>query len=533
MQEESMKQLLFRKKFISLWLIVMQLMVACGRNTPSRLRDSGSQRDATFGISIDTGGNVHIGAETRGYTEVVGLGERGSRGVDWSPVSSVRDGAAEVIRWVQSVFDGDVPGASASSSLEQGSPLTLDGAYIGGVLPLDLRSATRSGKREVVEEKYTSLAAARVAVDRQYGRSQEISSFERDHALRAAQTINQRLTVAAQRHNQHVSEVTTDLASLVEALKSLPQDAFKTDPATPSGAKLRRLSTYMAERGDELRANSGLPEATKGDLVAIAQTAASLADESYLEGDTATGDQLVEIAYEAFEVAIGFSPAGIGVDIYKVALGRDLMGRELASADRVLAITGVASLGLGGMLKSVGKGVTLTKRLVKALRASGRGGEALDDLANVERVAVAAEKLGLKGAGELKAIAEDLGASVPIAGKLVNVLDSAKKFEVSGERLGKLMGDMREWIKTRGNFGMGAGKRNEAEFLGESWVGPNAIKKDYPGNPGKYIHVSQDGTKQYREPVWKPRDRKTQANYEWREGNSGPFVGDGHFEVTD
>jgi hypothetical protein len=311
-----MKQSTFCNKFISLWLIVMQLVVACGRTPSSRLSDIGSQRDATFGISIDTGGNVRIGAEARGYTEVVGLGERSSRGMEWSPVSSVREGATEAIRWVRSIFDSDVPRASASSSLEQGSPLTSDGPPMGRMVPQDLRSANRNGKRESVEERYTSLAAAGAALDRQFARSREISSSERDHALRIAETINQRLTTAAQRHNQRVSEVTTDLASLVESLRSVSRDTFKTDPSTPSGAKLRRLSTYMAERGEELKGNSGLPEATKGDLVAIAQTAASLADESYLEGDTATGDQLVDIAYEAFEVAIGFTPAGIGVDIY-------------------------------------------------------------------------------------------------------------------------------------------------------------------------------------------------------------------------
>jgi len=120
---------------------------------------------------------------------------------------------------VQSIFDSDVPGASASSALERGSPLTLDGPSNGRAVPLDIRSPTRSGKRESVEEKYTSLAAAKVAVEHQYARSQEITSSERDHALRVAETINQRLTAAAQRHNQRVSEVTTDLASLVEALR--------------------------------------------------------------------------------------------------------------------------------------------------------------------------------------------------------------------------------------------------------------------------------------------------------------------------
>ena len=415
---------------------------------------------------------MRIGAETRGYTEVVGLGERGSRGVEWSPVSSMRDGASEVIRWVKSAFDSDVPEASSSAALERSSPLTLDGTYMGRVLPQDLRSATRSGKRDSVEEKYVSLAEVRKAVEGQYARSREITSSERDHALRVAKTINQRLTVAAQRHNQRVSEVTTDLASLAEALRSVPQDSFKTDPATPSGAKLRRLSTYMAERSEELKANSGLPEATKSDLVAIAQTAAALADESYLEGDAATGDQLVEIAYETFEVAIGFTPVGIGVDLYKVALGRDLMGRELTSTDRVIAIAGVASLGLGGMLKSVGKGVALTKRMVKALRTSGRAAEAVDHVTDIERVAVAAEKVGLKGTAELKEIASELGDAGSTAEKLVDVLDSAKK-------IGSQMSNLGEAIPGTSIPKYFRLKTEGAEFF----VNPNATK-----HMGEYIN---------------------------------------------
>jgi xanthine dehydrogenase iron-sulfur cluster and FAD-binding subunit A len=91
------------------------------------------------------------------------------------------------------------------------------------------------------------------------------------------------------------------------------------------------------------------------------------------------------------------------------------------------------------MLKSAGKGVALTKRLVKALRSSGRGAEALDQLADVERVAIAAEKIGLKGAGELKAIAEDLGESVPSAGNLVDVLGSAKSIRSQMSNLGEVI----------------------------------------------------------------------------------------------
>jgi hypothetical protein len=332
-----------------------------------------------------------------------------------------------VLTWVRTVFDTDVPTHSDAAALEQGLPLTMDRVSVGREVPIDLKSATRSGKTEVVEERYESMIAARAAVDSQYAANREITAAEKERALQVVQLINHRVDDAARRHNQRVSEVTTDLASLLEALKSIPQAAFKTDPANPSGAKLRRLSDYMDERSEELKSNTSLPEATKDDLVSIARTAAALADESYLEGDAATGDQLVEIAYETFEVAIGFTPAGTGVDLYKVAFNRDLLGRELSSTDRVIAIAGVASLGLGGALRSVGKGVALTKRLVKAIRASGRATEAADHLGDVERLAVAAEKIGLKGAGEIREIARDLGDAVPTPERLADVLDSAKE----------------------------------------------------------------------------------------------------------
>lgn len=117
--------------------------------------------------------------------------------------------------------------------------------------------------------------------------------------------------------------------------------------------------------------------------------------------------------------------------------------------------------------------------------------------------------------------------------RVSEVVESAKKFEVPKNKIGDYMGSIREATNTRGNFGMGTGKRSEAEFLGESWVGPNPIKKDYPGKPGKYIYQSQDGTKQYREPVFKPELGKTQANYDWRPGNSGRFEGNGHFDVIE
>lgn len=66
--------------------------------------------------------------------------------------------------------------------------------------------------------------------------------------------------------------------------------------------------------------------------------------------------------------------------------------------------------------------MALTKKLVKALISSGCGAAALDQLADVERVAIAAEKVGIKGTGELKDIAGDLGGVRFECRRLVDLL---------------------------------------------------------------------------------------------------------------
>ena len=92
---------------------------------------------------------------------------------------------------------------------------------------------------------------------------------------------------------------------------------------------------------------------------------------------------------------------------------------------------------------------------------------------------------------------------------------------------------MRTWSKTRGNFDIPKGTTKEANFLGESWVGPNAQKIPYGGKPGKFQYISKDGMKKFREPVEKPRLGKKQANFEWLDTETGKWVGNGHMNIID
>lgn len=85
---------------------------------------------------------------------------------------------------------------------------------------------------------------------------------------------------------------------------------------------------------------------------------------------------------------------------------------------------------------------------------------------------------------------------------------------------------MRDAKKGKGNFGLGKGTHDEAMEAGKSWVGSGyKIASD-----GKTM-VSSDGLRQFRPPTFKPRLNKTQANFEWRNVNKGPWQGNGHLDV--
>jgi RHS repeat-associated protein len=95
-----------------------------------------------------------------------------------------------------------------------------------------------------------------------------------------------------------------------------------------------------------------------------------------------------------------------------------------------------------------------------------------------------------------------------------------------GLTFAEMAGTLRETTKKKGNFGMGQATRQEAQVMGEAWVGPGyRVASD-----GKTL-VSADGLKVYRPPSYKPMQSKEQANFEWRNSPGGPPTGNGHLDV--
>lgn len=81
--------------------------------------------------------------------------------------------------------------------------------------------------------------------------------------------------------------------------------------------------------------------------------------------------------------------------------------------------------------------------------------------------------------------------------------------------------------KGKGNFGLGRATFKDAMEAGKSWV-----REGYRiASDGKTM-ISKDGLRQFRPPSAKPNLGKTQANFEWRSVNQGPWQGNGHLDIT-
>jgi RHS repeat-associated protein len=93
-------------------------------------------------------------------------------------------------------------------------------------------------------------------------------------------------------------------------------------------------------------------------------------------------------------------------------------------------------------------------------------------------------------------------------------------------KLASLSGLLRDALKGKGNFGLGAGTAEDAEELGKAWVGEGATT----ASDGKTL-VSADKLRQYRPPSFKPNLGKSQANFEARWEPGGQWQTNGHLDI--
>ncbi len=78
----------------------------------------------------------------------------------------------------------------------------------------------------------------------------------------------------------------------------------------------------------------------------------------------------------------------------------------------------------------------------------------------------------------------------------------------------------------KGNFGLGSASYSDAMAAGKQWVGSGyRVASD-----GKTL-ISSDGLRQFRPPSYKPKLKKTQANFESRTTGKGAWQTNGHLDI--
>lgn len=87
-------------------------------------------------------------------------------------------------------------------------------------------------------------------------------------------------------------------------------------------------------------------------------------------------------------------------------------------------------------------------------------------------------------------------------------------------------GVVRDAAKGKGNFGLGSATYDEAIDAGKAWVGDG-----YTVSKSGNSWISAHGLRQFRPPSFKPKLGKQQANFEWRNVNSGSWQGNGHVDI--
>lgn len=132
--------------------------------------------------------------------------------------------------------------------------------------------------------------------------------------------------------------------------------------------------------------------------------------------------------------------------------------------------------------------------------------------------------IGKTTAEAMGAKAESLAANVAKSSQVAN---NSKPLNVAEQ-----IGILRDAAKgNKGNFGLGNATTNEANALGEAWVGPGyRISKDGSS------WVSADGLRVYRPPSAKPNSTQAttgvQANFEQKLTPGGRPISNGHLDIN-
>jgi hypothetical protein len=361
-------------------------------------------------------------------------------------------------------------------------------------------------------------------------------------------------------HNNTIDSIVLDTKD-IETEVEVPSEKPRYDtPELRSVQHARQYQTYVQEK------INGMPEderAQRQPAVEFANNALTVAESAYRAGDSEKGDFAKEMGLAGLDLALSLTP-GVGLlkDAIELGTGYNYVTKsKLTTFERTMAAVGVLTFGYGSKLALAGKAGAILDIIKLGTKEAEVVAEATRAISKAEEIVVAAEKVGVKDRKVIDEIADFVkdgmpckvaslspvdrffGLLVPTAyaadcipgstdESLIKVLDSAKNNEISGEKIGEYIARLKDARITKGNFDLPGGTVKEAEFLGDAWVGSNARLVPYEGQPGKFLKISADETKQFRPPVIKV-DGRGVANFQWKDPVTGKWLGNGHTTVKD
>jgi len=196
-------------------------------------------------------------------------------------------------------------------------------------------------------------------------------------------------------HNRDLDKTRDSLPDLGKDPSPAPNDKPSPDRdpyPTPEKEKVRTTRDYVKASRKHVQENySGDERKAREGLLDTADDATDAAEDSYGQGDNATGDQILDIARGLAGAAIGSLPVVGGA--YDVAVGafgyNPVTGESLSDEERAVAVAGgiisIATGGLGGGFKGIGKAADILRNIAKNRaknEAKKRGKEYLDKRKN-------------------------------------------------------------------------------------------------------------------------------------------------------
>jgi hypothetical protein len=175
----------------------------------------------------------------------------------------------------------------------------------------------------------------------------------------------------------------------------------------------------------------------------------------------------------------------------------------------------------GRIAKTAANIAAIIERFLAAARALARSVLRLAEQAD----RLAAAQVGLIGL-RLSDVVVTTVSTLPATIKMRELVALRRLAVIARKDWPKLSGILQAATRGKGDFGLGAVTKDEAEIIGRAWVGDGArLSRD-----GK-AWVSKDGMRQYRPPQRKPRLKLTQANLESRTSPTGQWQHNGHLDI--